>query len=122
MGKWVSSQVLDGALGVVAGASRMVAIAGQPADFAAVEAGKLAEVGLSAEDFTLGAGAGAGRKLVVGGKTGVVVAAAGTADHVALVDDAQSRLLYVTSCPAQILSAGGTVNFASWSVEIGAPV
>lgn len=121
MGKWVSTQVLDGALSVVAGATRMVAIAGQPADYAAAVSGRLAEAALTEADFTLSAGNAAGRKVAVSGKQGMEVIAAGTADHVALLDDAAGRLLYVTTCPAQLLSAGGTVNFASWSVEIGAP-
>jgi hypothetical protein len=30
--------------------------------------------------------------------------------------------LYVTTCPAQALPAGGTVSIASWSIEIAAPV
>lgn len=122
MGKWVSAQVLDGALAVVAGAGRMVAVAGQPTNFAAAETGKLAEVTLSAADFTMGDGVAAGRRLVVAGKSAVPVLDAGTVDHVALLDDSNSRLLYVTSCPAQILTTGGTVNFGSWSIEIGAPV
>jgi hypothetical protein len=47
---------------------------------------------------------------------------AGTADHVALLDGATQRLLYVTTCPQQVLPPGGTVNIASWTVEIGDPL
>lgn len=121
MGKWVSGEVLDGALLVVAGADRMVAVAGQPADYAAAWSGRLAEASVSAADFTLQPGSGSGRRLAIAGKPAVAVAAAGTADHVALLDTASSRLLYVTTCPAQALAAGGTVSFDPWSVEIGAP-
>jgi hypothetical protein len=122
MAKWVSANVLDGALSVLAGATRMVAVAGQPADFMSAQAGALASVAMTGGDFALGAGVGQGRKVSIGGKPAVAVSAAGTADHVALLDDGGSRLLYVTTCPAQVLTAGGTVNFGSWSVEIGAPV
>lgn len=122
MGKWVSDQVLDGALAVLSSATRMVAIGGQPADFAAAWNGRLAEVTMHAEDFVTSAGDVSGRKVAVAGKTGVAVLAAGSADHVALVDLDASRLLYVTTCPPQQLATGGTVDFDGWSVEIGAPL
>lgn len=122
MGKWVANEVLDGALGVIASATRMLAVTGQPSTFAAAMAGRLAEAVMSPGDFTLSAGDVSGRKVTVAPKSNVAVTAAGSADHVALVDTVGSRLLYVTTCPAQALPAGGTVNFASWSVEIGAPV
>lgn len=121
MGKWVAAEVLDEALGRISCATRMVALPGQPADYDAANASRLADVGMGAGDFAIEA-AGGGRLLVVAAKTAIPVVAAGTADHVALVDDATSRLLYVTSCAAEALEVGGTVNIDSWSVEIGAPV
>lgn len=122
MAKWASNEVMDAALAVVAGATRMVAVAGQPANYATAWNGRLAEAGVAAGDFTVGAGDVSGRKVMVAPKSGVAVTAAGTADHVALVDHAGGRLIYVTTCPAQALPLGGTVNFQGWSVEIGAPV
>jgi hypothetical protein len=121
MGKFVNSDVLDSALNAVAGATRMVALNGQPATFAVAEAGKLAEVTLTGADFTLAAGDISGRKVSVAGKTGLGVIAAGTADHVALLDPVTSKLLYVTTCPVQALALGGTVGIAGWAIEIGAP-
>jgi hypothetical protein len=121
MAKWVADTVLDGALAVISGATRMLAVAGQPSDFAGAQAQKLAEVSMAGADFAVGVGDISGRKVAVAGKAGVPVSAAGTADHVALVDVAQSRLLYVTTCPAQALAAGGTVTFDGWTIEIGAP-
>jgi hypothetical protein len=121
MGKWVAAQVLDGALGMVAGATRMVATAGEPVDFSAAIAGQLAAVSMSGGDFSLGAGVGLGRKVTVAAKGAVPVVNAGIADHVSLLDESGARLLYVTTCPAQSLVSGGTVNFGQWSVEIGAP-
>lgn len=121
MGKWVANAVLDGALQVISGADRMVAVGGQPSDFSAAWNGRLAEVGLDGGDFSVGTGTISGRRVEIGAKTDVPVVADGVADHVALLDSAGGKLLYVTTCPVQSLTEGGTVSFDSWSVEIGAP-
>lgn len=122
MAKFASDFVLDGSLQLIAQATRMVALAGQPASYAAADAGALAEAALTGSDFTIADGAVSGRRVVVAAKLGLPVLAAGTADHVALLDGVNSRLLYVTTCPTQVLPGGGTVNIASWDVEIGDPV
>lgn len=122
MGKWVAGTVLDGALQVISSATRMVALSGQPADYSAAVAGVLADATLAAGDFSLSPGDVSGRKVVVAAKPGVSVVAEGTANHVALLDAAGARLLYVTTCPPQALPVGGTVNFAAWAVEIAAPL
>jgi hypothetical protein len=122
MGKWVSDGVIDAALAVVTGANRMLALAGQPAAFADAWAGRLADVPMAGADFAIAAGDVSGRKVEVAAKADVPVTTAGTADHVALVDVATSRLLYVTTCPAQALASGGTVSFQGWAIEIGAPL
>lgn len=121
MAKFASSDVLDGSLNIVRGATRMVALTGQPADYAAADAGRLAEASLASGDFTLAAGDVSGRKVSIAAKAGLAVIAPGTADHIALLDGAGARLLYVTTCPAQALVAGGTVTIAGWNIEIGAP-
>jgi hypothetical protein len=121
MGKWVAAEVLDAALQRVAGATGMFAVSGQPTSYAEALAGKLAEAALAAGDFLLAPGDLSGRKVTVAGKSEVSVTGSGVADHVALVDTVGSRLLYVTTCPAQAVSVGGTVSFDPWSVEIGAP-
>ena len=122
MPKFASNEVLDGSLAVASSATRLVAMNGQPASFAAANAGKLAEATLTGIDFAIAAGDVSGRKLTVAAKTGLAVIAPGTADHVALLDITGSRLLYVTTCPAQALVSGGTVSIAAWSIEVGAPV
>jgi hypothetical protein len=122
MPKAASVDVLDGSLNVVRGATRMVALNGQPATYSGAFAGRLAEATLATGDFVLAAGDVSGRKVTIAAKSGLSVLAAGTADHIALLDVAGSRLLYVTTCPAQALPAGGTVSIASWSIEIAAPV
>lgn len=119
--KFSSNAVLDGALNVVRTATRMVALSGQPATYAAADAGRLVEAPLAAADYALAAGDVSGRKVTIAAKSGLAVVAAGTADHVALLDPATSTLLYVTTCPAQAVVAGSTVGIGSWSVEINAP-
>ena len=84
MSKFANNDVLDGSLSVVATATRMVAISGQPASYAAADAGKLAEATLTGTDFTLAAGDISGRKVTVAAKSGLSVITAGTADHIAL--------------------------------------
>ena len=122
MGKWVAADVLDGALQVISGATRMVALGSQAANYAAAMSGRLADVALVPGDFSVAAGDVSGRKVTIAAKPGVQVSNGGTASHVALVDTVGGRLLYVTTCPDQLLAAGGEVNFDSWSVEIGAPL
>jgi hypothetical protein len=73
-------------------------------------------------DFTQANGDVDGRKHAVAQKADVAIHTSGTADHVALVDDAQRRLLDVTTCTPQALTAGGTVTFPTWDHEIGDPV
>lgn len=120
MSKAVHPDVLDAALGVIRQATRMVALAEQPADLAAANAARLAETPLGVADFTGGARPGGGRRMTVAAKSGVSAIAAGTASHVALLD--ASRLLYVTTCPAQPVAEGAALSFAPWDVEIGDPV
>lgn len=124
MGKRVHSDVLDGALGIVRGsATKMVACSGEPGSFSAADGSlKLAEVAMGASDFTLGDGASSGRRATVAQKSGVAVAATGTANHVALLDAVNSRVLYVTTCTPQSLTQGQEITFGSWAVEINDPV
>jgi hypothetical protein len=122
MAKFASNDVMDAALAVVAGANRLVVLAGQPASYAAADAGRLAEAQVAPADFTAGPASGGGRQLGVAAKSGLTALANGTANHVALLDGVGQRLLYVTTCPAQALVAGGAITVAAWTVEIGAPV
>lgn len=122
MAKFASDFVLDASLSVVSQVTRMVALVGQPATYAAADAGKLVEAVMTPGDFSVGEGDISGRKVAVAAKLELNVLTPGTADHVALLDVANQRLLYVTTCPAQLLPGGGTVNIAGWNVEIGDPV
>ena len=56
----------------------MVALNGQPADYAAANAGRLAESALTTADFTIAAGDISGRKVTVAAKSGLPLAVAAT--------------------------------------------
>lgn len=122
MPKAASIDVLDGSLNIVRAATRIVAVNGEPATFAAANSGKLAEATLTTGDFAIAAGDVSGRKVTIAAKSGLSVLANGTANHIALLDPGTSRLLYVTTCPPQALVTGGVVSIAGWSIEIAAPV
>jgi hypothetical protein len=122
MAKFASNDVMDAALAVIAAADRMVVLAGQPASYAQADAGRLVEAAMLPSDFVLGSGTGGARRLQVAPRADLQALASGTADHVALLDGAGERLLYVTTCPPQMLAAGAPVQIAGWQVDIGAPV
>jgi urease beta subunit len=123
MAKSAIPDMLDAALSFIrTNATKMVACTGQPLTFAdANTTMKLAEITMAPADFTLANGVTSGRRVTVAAKANVAVTTAGTANHVALVDVAGSRLLYVTTAPAQTLAAASTVSFGTWDIEINNP-
>lgn len=123
MAKSMHDDFADGALNVLKNnATRMVACSAQPTTYAEANATyALADVTMAGADFTLANGDTSGRKVTMAAKSGVAVDASGTANHVALLDVTNSKLLYVTTCTAQALTAGNTVNFPAWDIEIADP-
>lgn len=125
MGKAAHDDVMDGALNVLKNnVTRQVACSAQPTTYTEGNATyALADVTLASGDFTLANGDTNGRKVTVAAKSGVLIDTSGTATHVALLDVANSKLLYVTTCTSQALTANGsnTVNFPAWDVEIADP-
>lgn len=125
MGKKVDDSVLDGALNEIRNKCDLMTVcAGEPADFAAANVGGaafLADITMSITDFTLSNGDVSGRKVAVGSKSGVAVDNSGTADHVALLDTVNSKLLYVTTCTSLGLTSGSTLTFGAWDIEIADP-
>lgn len=128
VGAWLASllldksaddTVLDGLLNVIDNSTRMVACSGHPANFAGIAAVALADVVMAGGDFTDANGDTNGRKVTVAAKSTVPVDASGTATHVILDDG--TTLLYVTTCTSQALTAGNTVNFPAWDVEVADP-
>lgn len=125
MAKYCNPAVLDAALNHIKNnATRMIACSAQPADFAGVAAVALGDVAMTGTDFTLAAGDTNGRKVTVGAKASVAIDTTGTANHVVLVDDTNSALLYATTATALALTAGAgnTVNFPAWDIELADPV
>ncbi len=125
MAKSVHDDVLDGALNVLKNnVTRQVACSAQPTTFAEANATyALADIALASGDFTNANGDTSGRKTTIAAKTGALINVSGTANHIALLDVANSKLLQVTTCTSQALTANGsnTVNFPSWKVEIADP-
>ena len=125
MAKSVHDDVLDGALNIVKNnATRQVACSAEPTTYTEGNATyALADITVASGDFTAANGSTSGRKLTVGAKTGALIDASGTATHVALLDVTGTKLLYVTTCTSQALTANGsnTVNFPSWKFEIADP-
>jgi hypothetical protein len=125
MGKSVANEVLDAAMNVIAGSNQMSLCEGEPLTRAEAITAKgsggkmLAIIAVAGGDFTVGDGAVSGRKVDVAAKNNIDVTASGSGDHVALVDG--TRLNYVTTAPAQAVTAGGTVNIDTWAAEIADP-
>jgi len=123
MAKIVHDDVLDGAFDVLDQANLMIACSAQPTSRTeAVTTYALADVAMTVNtDYTKANGDVSGRKVTVAAKSSVLIDTSGTATHVALVDG--TRLLYVTTCTSQALTANGsnTVNFPAWDIEIADP-
>jgi hypothetical protein len=107
-------------------ADRIIACDGAPATYAAATTAPatgnaLADVAVTSGDFTLGAGDTDGRKVSWPDKTGVPVDDSGGADHAAIVDDTNSKLLLVFPATTEVsLTDGGptlTIKGKSYTVR-----
>ncbi|MBL8360718.1 MAG: hypothetical protein JNN18_09520 [Rubrivivax sp.] len=124
MAKAANDAVMDAALDVIAGATRMIACSAQPTTYTEANSTyALADVTMAGGDYTKANGDTSGRKVTVAAKSSVLIDTSGTATHVALVRVADTTLLYVTTCTSLALTANGsnTVNFPAWDVEIADP-
>lgn len=124
MGKAMHDDFADASLNLLKNyATRLTVCSAQPTSYAEANATyALADVTIDSSDFTGPAnGDTSGRKITVGAQSGVTVDSSGTATHVALLDVANSKLLYVTTCTSQALTAGNTLSTSAWDVEIADP-
>jgi hypothetical protein len=125
MGKTVHDDVLDGALNIIKNnCTRMTVCSAEPTDYTEANATyALADVTMAPGDFTNADGDTNGRKSTVAAKSSVLIDTTGTGNHVALLDVSNTKLLYVTTCTSQALTANGsnTVNFPAWDIEIADP-
>lgn len=124
MAKAANDIVMDGALDIIATATRQIACSAQPTTYTEANATyALADVTMSSGDFSKANGDTSGRKVTMAAKSAVLIDASGTATHVALVRVSDSTLIEVTTCTSQALTANGsnTVNFPAWDIEIADP-
>lgn len=123
MAKSVHDDVLDGAHNVVKNnATKLVACSAEPTTFnEANSTYKLGEVTIASGDMTIANGDTSGRKITFAQKTGGTISANGTANHVAALDVANSKLLLVTTATAQALTIGNPLTFNSFKGEIRDP-
>ena len=121
MAKFIHDDVLDAALNVIkTNANIMTVCNAQPTTRAeAITTYALADVAMATGDFTLANGDTNGRKITVAAKNGVTVDVTGTALYVAICDG--TRLLLVTTCTSQVITAGNTINIPTFDDEIADP-
>ena len=120
MAKWVADVVLDEALDYIKqNATEMIACSTQPTNFLqATSTYALADVVVASGNFTIANGT-SGRKVTVAATSGITVDSSGTFAHVALCTAA--TLLYVTTGTSQVLTAGNTVDFPAWAIQLSDP-
>lgn len=124
MAKSVHDDVLDAALNYIKNnATRICVCSTQPTTYTeAITTYKLAIKTITSADFTGPSdGDTNGRKVRSNQHSAITVDASGDAQHVALADSALSKLLYVTTCTLQALTAGNTVTVPVWDIEIADP-
>ena len=121
MGKIAPDAMIDAALDYVAASDLMIACSAEPTSYDnAVNVVDLADVAMVGGDFTKNNDT-SGRKVTMGVKSSVSIDHNGTATHVALCKVGDTTLRYVTTCTSQVLTAGGTVDFGSWKINIADP-
>lgn len=123
MAKAMNDLFADAAFDWLDQSTLQVLCSAQPTTYnEAVTTYALADVAMTADtDYTKANGDSSGRKVTVAAKSSVTVDASGTGTHVALVRVADTTLRYVTTCTSQAVTAGNTVNFPAWKIEISDP-
>lgn len=124
MGKAMNDSGADAALDFWTDADKLVVCSAQPTTYAEANATyALADVAVSAGDFTKANGDTSGRKVTWAAKTGILIDVSGTATHAALIKSGDSTLRYVTTITSQALTANGsnTCNTSAIDIEIADP-
>lgn len=113
----------DAALDYAAQSDRMVVCSQEPTTYTeALTTYALATATMTpVTDYTKAAGSPSGRKITTAAKSGVSVTATGTGNHIALIRTTDTTLRYVTTCTAQGLTSGNTVNIPAWAITIPDP-
>jgi hypothetical protein len=120
MPKWVNADVLDGGLSAIrTNANRMHLIRAYAAgdSYATVIGNSVGDVAMASGDYTLGNGASSARTLTTAsGKTSNATANSGASPnlHLAFVDTAGSRVLWVTDETSdQVITSGNPIAYPS---------
>jgi hypothetical protein len=129
MAKFANDLIMDAALDfVISNCDSFAVCAGEPADYGAATTlnsqtggNQLGSTSVSSSDFTKANGDTSGRKVTVSGQSGITVDADGTADHVALLDDTNSRIILTTILPSQGVTSGGEMTTDPFDEEIEDP-
>ncbi len=118
MTKFCTDGFLDPIPAKLATATRYTVTAGQPTNMGEVVSLALASAALTGANFATANGDVSGRKSTCTPPTDIAITASGSADH-CVIDDGTD--FYVTTVPAQVLTAGGTVTPAAHDIEIADP-
>lgn len=123
MAKAMNDLFADAAFDYLDQCDLMIACSAQPTTYTEATATyALADVAMTPDtDFTKANGDTSGRKVTMAAKSSINVDSSGTATHVALCRSGDTTLRYVTTCTSQALTAGNTVNFPAWDIEIADP-
>jgi len=128
MAKVVHDDVLDALLNAIANNGNELHInSAQPTNYTeASDTYQLASsTGLATGDgngvYTLADGDVNGRKLTIAEQVDLIVDNGGSATHVSICDSVNSKVLLVTTCSMQNLTAGNTVTVPSFKDEIADP-
>jgi hypothetical protein len=118
MAKWVNADVLDNGLAEIrtdANSMRLLSAYSAGDSYSTVNTNSIAAVAMTSGDYTLGNGASSSRTLTTAsGKSATASANSGGTPnlHIAFIDTATSRVLWVTDETSdQVVTSGNTVNF-----------
>ena len=121
MGKSVANSVIDGALAVIATATRLDVTSDSSTPTGLTNS--LAHVTLTAGNgngsYTIADGDTSGRKVTIAQQSDISVTASGTANHIVL--SLTGTILLTTTCTAQVLTSGNTVTVPAFADEIASP-
>ena len=128
MGKLVHDDVLDAALQFIEDNVDWISVCeGAPTTYEhahsnkGVGAGKVLASSATPTFTGPAEGDANGRKTTVDEEATITVDVSGDADHVALCDVGETKLVYVTTCTLQALVAANTVTIPAWDIEIADP-
>lgn len=121
MGITTADYVLDGSVARIAEGNAMHLCATEPTTYTqATDDNSLGSVAMTPGDgngdYTFGDGDTSGRKVTIAAQA-IPVSDGGDADHVAIVDTGNDRLLHVTTTTERTVADGDTYNTAAFDWE-----